>query len=251
MRLSLVASLFALGLLAAGCAASADEASSASVQDLEAKPIVQTVKTSAGKVLANAAGLSLYTFDRDVTSESTCYNGCAVTWPPVLVPEGAKVAAPFGTTTRTDGATQLTVDGHPLYTYAGDAAQGDVNGDGLGGVWHLARPAAPPSPVQTVKTTAGLVFANADGLSLYTFDRDVTSESTCYETCAVHWPPMLVDASAKIAAPFGTTTRTDGTTQLTVDGHPLYLYFGDAAPGDITGDGLGDVWHLARPAAKK
>ena len=51
--------------------------------------------------------------------------------------------APFGVTTRTDGKKQVTLDGHPLYTYAGDVAPGDVNGDGIGGVWHLARPLRP------------------------------------------------------------------------------------------------------------
>ena len=133
-------SLFLAALLFATGCSSAAVTTAGSTQDLEAAPLVQTVATSAGDVLANGSGLSLYTFDRDTTADSTCYDACANTWPALIVPSGAAVVAPFATSTRRDGQTQLTLDGHPLYTFAGDAAQGDVNGDGIGGVWHLARP---------------------------------------------------------------------------------------------------------------
>lgn len=144
MHRSFVASVLALTLFATGCSATAESTGVAAQDVTGAETVVQVVETLSGPVLANTAGLSLYTFDNDTTSESTCYNGCAVRWPAALVTADVEVAAPFGTTTRTDGSIQLTLDGDPLYTYFGDAAPGDTTGDGLGGVWHLARPVAPP-----------------------------------------------------------------------------------------------------------
>lgn len=144
MHRSFIASVLALTLFATGCAATAESTESAAQDVTGAENVVQVVDTASGKVLADASGRSLYTFDRDTTTASTCYQTCAVHWPPVLVTADDAVAAPFATTTRTDGATQLTLDGHPLYLYFGDAAPGDITGDGLGNVWHLARPSVTP-----------------------------------------------------------------------------------------------------------
>lgn len=91
-----------------------------------------------------------------------------------------------------------------------------------------------------------LLITTEEGLSTYTFDPDTGGVSTCYDGCARAWPPVLTTVREQ-AAPLGTTERKDGTLQLTYQGQPLYLYVGDAAPGDKTGDGLGGVWHLARP----
>jgi predicted lipoprotein with Yx(FWY)xxD motif len=94
--------------------------------------------TSLGKVLTNAAGMTLYLFTPDSASASTCNAGCASNWPPVT---GAAVggdgldATKFTTLTRDDGSTQVAYFGHPLYLYAGDAKAGDVTGQGVGGKW--------------------------------------------------------------------------------------------------------------------
>ena len=96
--------------------------------------------TSLGEVLVDAAGMTLYMFDPDEQGESTCYDDCAVAWPPVLT-EGAPSAgegaddALLGTVERTDGTQQVTYDGWPLYLFAQDAAEGDVNGQSLNGAW--------------------------------------------------------------------------------------------------------------------
>jgi predicted lipoprotein with Yx(FWY)xxD motif len=132
---------------AAGCAASpASETAAASADDTApAAALTQIVDTTAGKVLADAQGLSLYRFDPDTTTTSNCNDACAVSWPPLLAPTDADagaLAAPFGEIARNDGKMQITFDGHPLYRYKGDRQQGDVKGDGLGHVWHLARPLA-------------------------------------------------------------------------------------------------------------
>jgi predicted lipoprotein with Yx(FWY)xxD motif len=126
--------------------------SSVAADSAPAASPVQTVDSDAGKILADASGLSLYTYDHDTTSQSTCYQGCAHVWPPALTTL-ASVAAPLGLTTRNDGKVQLTYGGKPLYLYAGDSAQGDVNGDGLGGIWHLVHPAPVAMPTALLRTT--------------------------------------------------------------------------------------------------
>ena len=58
---------------------------------------------------------------------------------------------------------------------------------------------------------------------------------------------LFRSGESSLSGTFGTLARTDGTTQVTYDGRPLYFYVGDSAAGDVTGDGLGEVWHVARP----
>lgn len=101
--------------------------------------------TSLGDVLVDADGMTVYLFTQDTGSTSTCEGDCAETWPAVTV-EGDPVAGEgvdaslLGTTERPDGSTQLTYAGHPVYLFAGDSAPGDVNGQGVGGVWWVIAP---------------------------------------------------------------------------------------------------------------
>jgi predicted lipoprotein with Yx(FWY)xxD motif len=92
-------------------------------------------------VLANAKGLTLYSFAPDTPTRSTCYGSCAAYWPPVTgTPSaGRGITGRFATIKRSGGATQVTYNGHPLYTYIGDSAPGQANGNNLnlnGGIWH-------------------------------------------------------------------------------------------------------------------
>ncbi len=107
-----------------------------------------------------------------------------------------------------------------------------------------------PAPLTTVTTAAGPVLANANGMTVYTFDRDNHGPSVCYDGCAKAWPPVLVGADVKVTAPLTTQARRDGSLQLVLNGDPLYLYISDRESTDINGDGLGGVWHIVRePAA--
>ncbi|WP_373354189.1 hypothetical protein [Pseudoroseicyclus sp. CXY001] len=92
--------------------------------------------TDAG-VLADADGMTLYTFDNDSEGTSVCYDDCAVNWPPFLAAEGAEEGDGYTLVTRDDGSLQWALDGMPLYYWIGDTAPGDTNGDGVGGVWHV------------------------------------------------------------------------------------------------------------------
>lgn len=101
------------------------------------------------------------------------------------------------------------------------------------------------SPLQSITLQDGrTILADGQGLSAYVFDVDTTSESQCYDSCATAWPPILVPEGAVLGENLGVTVRKDGSQQLTHKGRPIYLFIRDAAPGDITGDGVGGVWHL-------
>ena len=94
----------------------------------------------------------------------------------------------------------------------------------------------------------GTVLVNGDGRTLYLFESDTGSTSTCVDTCAGTWPALTTsgDASATSGADasmLGTTTRSDGTTQVTYNGHPLYIYSGDMAAGQANGEGFSNLWY--------
>jgi predicted lipoprotein with Yx(FWY)xxD motif len=108
-------------------------------------PVVQSREhPQLGRILVDAAGKTLYVFDRDTPGVSNCSGNCAVTWPPVLLlsgdPRGAsEVSGTLGVITREDGGRQVTLNGLPLYNYVTDSAPGDATGDGVGGVWHVIK----------------------------------------------------------------------------------------------------------------
>ena len=102
---------------------------------------LKAVQIGGVSVLANARGFTLYWFAPDTPAKSVCNGSCAAYWPPVKGPvtAGPGVAGTLGTIKRSDGSTQATYDGHPLYTYVGDSAPGQAHGNNLnlnGGLWH-------------------------------------------------------------------------------------------------------------------
>ena len=101
-------------------------------------------------------------------------------------------------------------------------------------------------------------LVDGKGMSLYLFTKDTagSSASTCYGSCATAWPPLLttgkpVAGSGVDMSKFGTITRTDGTTQVTYNGWPLYYFDKDKQAGDTTGEGVGSVWYLISPTGDK
>ena len=101
--------------------------------------------------------------------------------------------------------------------------------------------AAHPLPQRSAQ---GLLIS-ASGQTLYTYDRDgSTGKSACSGPCAAVWPPYAATAGAAANADFSVLTRADGTPQWVYRGHPLYLFAGDAKPGDKDGDGVNGGWHV-------
>lgn len=105
-----------------------------------ADTVIASADSSAGKILVDGAGMSLYTFDNDKAGVSNCYDDCAGNWPPLAPVAGSTPQGDFGIILRTDNSRQWTYKGQPLYLWVNDTAPGDVTGDGVKGVWHLARP---------------------------------------------------------------------------------------------------------------
>jgi len=231
-----------------------------------AQPNMMVVNDSGSLILAES-GLSLYTFDNDSMNTSTCTgtpddtDSCAGQWPPLLAADGAVAENKFTIITRPDDTQQWAYSGQPLYQWHLDTAQGDIGGDGINNVWHLAR----PMPVKTAtinelttyvgnQTISTLTFASStltperserDDLTLYTFDNDPINNSACAGECINNWPPLLADAGAMATAPLSIVEVSNGNMQWAYKGKPLYFFINDTVAGDITGDEIGNVWHIA------
>ena len=118
---------------------------------------------------------------------------------------------------------------------------------------------AEPQPDDTAEATVavedsdlGQIVVDAEGKTLYVFLADEGSDSTCYDDCEAAWPPLTVDGDPAAgegidAALLGTTEREDGSTQVTLDGHPLYYFASDETADDTNGQGVGDVWFVVSP----
>ena len=132
----LLASLAVLATVAASCGAATSKSATVSVR-----------KTKLGRILVDAQGRTLYLFMKDKNDKSACAGACATAWPPLLTSgrpkAGTGVASKLlGTTVRRSGR-QVTYDGHPLYTYAGDSRAGQTNGEGsnaFGAAWYVVAP---------------------------------------------------------------------------------------------------------------
>ncbi len=109
-------------------------------------------------------------------------------------------------------------------------------------------PAAGSSALKTAKIGGATVVTNAKGFTLYWFVPDTATTSKCNGSCATFWPPVKgpATAGAGVTGKLATIKRADGSAQATYNGHPLYTYAGDHAPGQATGNDLnvnGGVWH--------
>jgi predicted lipoprotein with Yx(FWY)xxD motif len=122
-----------------------------------------------------------------------------------------------------------------------------------GGTTAAAHFSSTPSPggtaVMARKIGSVTVLTNAKGFTLYAFAPDTSAASKCNGSCAHYWPPLKgpVTAGAGVTGKLGTIKRSDGSTQATYNGHPLYTYIGDTKPGQDSGNNLnlsGGFWHV-------
>ena len=93
------------------------------------------------------------------------------------------------------------------------------------------------------KMSDGVLTGN-NGMTLYVFDKDTAGKSACNGKCAENWPPFVADGSA--SGDFSVITRDDGRKQYAYKGKPLYFWAKDQKPGDKTGEGVNNVWHVAK-----
>ncbi len=217
-----------------------------------------------GQFLVGANGMTLYMFTKDGPGESTCYDGCAQAWPPLLLEDGQTPVAGdgvfgnLGVAEREDGGRQVTYNGFPLYYWASDTKPGDTTGNGVNDVWFVVDPAIAEAMARTdlmlsSSEELGDFLVGANGMTLYLFTKDEPGVSNCSGGCAQAWPPLLVaegntpTIADGITGEVGTTVRDDATIQVTYNGHPLYYWASDVEPGDTTGHGVNDVWFVVDP----
>jgi predicted lipoprotein with Yx(FWY)xxD motif len=130
-----------VALAGAGCGGNDDDQATAAIGVAKAD--------SLGRILVDSQGRTVYLFRKDTGPTSTCSGECAVDWPPVTTKgkptAGSGVTADeVGATSRSDGKTQVTYNGHPLYLFEGDSGPGDTNGQGIaafGARWYVLSPA--------------------------------------------------------------------------------------------------------------
>jgi predicted lipoprotein with Yx(FWY)xxD motif len=148
----------------------------------------------------------------------------------------SSAAAPSATPSSTSSAPSSTSPASPT------AAASSTGTSGSG------------ATIQTAHTSLGTVLTDSKGITVYLFEADTGTKSTCYGACASAWPPVLTTGapaagSGAKASLLGTTKRTDGKTQVTYAGHPLYYFTGSTKPGDVSGQGVngfGAKWDAVR-----
>jgi len=155
-------------------------------------------------------------------------------------------------------AMPLAVAG--LALLAASCGGGGGSSGAYGSPGTTAKATASAATISVRKTALGSILTDGRGETLYLFEKDTGTSSTCYGPCAAAWPPLTTAAAQPDVAGgadqtlLGTTTRTDGTMQTTYAGHPLYYFTGDQKPGDTMGQGLqnfGGGWDVLTPGGMK
>jgi predicted lipoprotein with Yx(FWY)xxD motif len=213
-----------------------------------------------GSFLVDANGKTLYYFANDVSGKSNCTGQCSAIWPAfytqnIAVPSDLN-ATDFGQITTSAGTNQTTYEGWPLYYYSGDTNSGDTNGQNFQNIWFVA--ANPFYNVLLMNNSASKIYlADVTGKALYYFKSETKGPATadpvsrCTGICLSTW--TIFDQSQIIApallkfTDFKEFTRSDGQTQLSYKGSPLYLYSSDANSGDTKGNGMASLWYLVKP----
>lgn len=210
-----------------------------------------------GTYLVDSEGMTLYLYTKDEENKSNCYDSCAENWPPLTVSSASELELPdnlsgtLGTTERTDGTLQVTYNGMPLYYWVRDQKPGDTTGHDVGEVWYVVNPA--PTLRVAEDDELGKYLVDATGMTVYLYTKDEQNKTNCYDSCAENWPPIIVSHGEPVAgegvdqSAITLVTRDDGSQQVAYKGMPLYLWVRDQAPGDTTGQGVGEVWYVVEP----
>jgi len=197
---------------------------------------------------ADANGMTVYTYEKDVPGKIACVDACLQKWRPAMAPPKSSASGQWTLVARGEGK-QWALNGKPLYTFAEDTKLGEVKGKGQeDGAWQVAAPdpttgvATPVGiDVQDVADANGLTLTDADKMTLYTYDGDLKREKNgCFEgtACTSKWHPVVAPKLAQTVGEFTVVNRRDGIKQWMFKGKPLYTFEGDIEPFDANGIGV-------------
>lgn len=261
LKRNLIAALAVLALFTASCK---KDGGTVIEPVAEKKGLQLKVDAKFGEILTDKEGKSLYFFASDVAGTPTCVGGCEAVWPLYYSADASTELkidkALVGEITRADGKKQSTYKGYPLYYYAKDAATGDVNGDGVGSTWFVAKPdytlmVANAQLVgdndslylSTYKVGTGktIYFTDAQGRTLYAFTNDKNGKNNFTRADFSNntiWPIFEAEVKALpsvIAKDLVATIDVFGKKQVTYKGWPLYFFGNDKARGSNRGVSIG------------
>ena len=226
-----------------------------------------SVQGKSATILTNAQGKTLYYFTPDTATTSACTGSCAQAWPPLLATGSA---APTSTSTlsgkltavTTGNGNQVAYNGHLLYSFSGDSASGQTNGEGVLGKWFVATTdlavgnSSGSSSAALVKTATAMVqgksetiLTDAQGKTLYYFKADTATTSACTGSCAQAWPPLLATGSGTPTSATSlpsklSVVKTGNGNQVEYSDYLLYTFSGDSAPGQTNGEGVLGKWFV-------
>jgi predicted lipoprotein with Yx(FWY)xxD motif len=227
---------------------------------------IREITDAGGMGLVDYLGMTLYTYEGNVAqSKAACAaRACAQLWMPLEAPGIANSVGRFTAVTRDDGISQWIYQGKPLFKFAGDQRPGDVNGAGVDPRFRVAlilRFFMPDGVAIHRNIELGDILATRRGATLYQRDRVTMQElhpfrtdhgspslgralgtSTCDESCARTWPPLLASHDALSSGFWDVIVRPNGTRQWAYKGFAMYTYAPEK-PGDISGNG---IYTLAR-----
>jgi predicted lipoprotein with Yx(FWY)xxD motif len=146
---------------------------------------------------------------------------------------------------------------------SGTSSSSNTSSSGGGGAYSAPKATATAAAsgavsLKTTKGDPGTFLVDSNGRAVYLFEADKGKTSTCNGACAAAWPPLITDGAPTAgdgvtASLLGTTKRDDGKMEVTYNGHPLYYFANDSAPGDIKGQGVdafGAEWYVVSPEGK-
>lgn len=231
---------------------------------IEKKGIQLATDAKFGSVLTDKDGKMLYYFSNDATGTSTCLGGCETVWP-IYYSADASTDLNLDKTqvaeiTKADGRKQSTYKGFPLYYYASDVNAGDTKGDGVGGIWFVAKPdyslmlanaqllglnGKQYTSTYTEGTGNTKYFTDAVGRTVYAFSPDKNNKNTFTKADLSNnaiWPVYEVDLKSLpsvITKDLISVIDVFGKKQMTYKGWPLYYFSQDAKRGDNKGVSVG------------
>ena len=237
-----------------------------------------------GVLVTNAAGYSLYAFDRDTATKTACTGTCEEKWVPVIAPELARMQGGWTTIERTNGVRQWVFRGKPVYRHAEDSYKGSLQGGDVPGWQNIYMQKAPPPPpgLTIQETNVGLALADSRGHTLYIYncaddsfdqlrcDHPATTQAFRIAMCGAgdqarclqNWPMIQAQPGAKSGSRVWSVVAIDPKTgKLAASGQvdamhvwafrgrPVYTFSGDKKPGDTEGDSFGE-WRGSRNGFK-